>query len=71
VEALTDDCVRYRRAPFDHPQLFVPNGRRGDEVVTSDANRDGQADDVLVEIPAVGAAGGPELPGFLVFGNGP
>lgn len=65
LEALTDDRVVYRRAPFDHPQLFVPNGHPGDEHVVVDSNGDGFADDVLVEIPAVGAAGGAPLPGFL------
>lgn len=25
--ALTDERVKYERAPFDHPQLFLPNGR--------------------------------------------
>jgi len=25
LEALTDERVRFQRAPFDHPQLFVPN----------------------------------------------
>ena len=29
LEALTDERVLYRRAPFDHPQLFVPNGHPG------------------------------------------
>ena len=70
MEALTDERVRYRRAPFDHPQLFVPNGHvsRGTSLV--DANRDGRADDAMIEIPAVGATGGASLPGFLegVFG---
>jgi hypothetical protein len=58
-----------RRAPFDHPQLFVPNGHAGPPG-TADANGDGLADDIVVEIPAVGAAGGVPLPGFLegVFG---
>jgi len=65
LEALTDERVLYRRAPFDHPQLFVPNGHPGDSTVTIDANGDGLADDLLIEIPAVGAAGGPALPGFL------
>ena len=60
----------YRRAPFDHPQLFVPNGHPGDGTSTVDADRDGLADDLMIEIPAVGAAGGAPLPGFLegVFG---
>jgi cytochrome c peroxidase len=26
--ALTDDRVRYEKAPFDHPQLFIPNGSK-------------------------------------------
>lgn len=65
LQALTDDRVRYRRAPFDHPQLFVPNGHYGDDSFVLDLNWDGLADDRLVEIPAVGAAGGPPLPGFL------
>ncbi|MBI5118989.1 cytochrome C peroxidase [Candidatus Poribacteria bacterium] len=29
--ALTDDRVRNEGAPFDHPELFVPNGARGNE----------------------------------------
>jgi hypothetical protein len=65
MEALTDERVLYRRAPFDHPQLFVPNGHPGDSSATVDADGDGRADDRLIEIPAVGAAGGPPLPGFL------
>ena len=71
LEALTDERVLYRRAPFDHPQLFVPNGHPGDSVRTVDANRDGLADDLMIEIPAVGAAGGPPLPGFLEGPFGP
>jgi hypothetical protein len=51
--ALTDERVRWQRAPFDHPQLFVPNG---DIVVGSDS---------LMEIPAVGAGGGSPLGRFL------
>ena len=43
--ALSDDRVRMQQAPFDHPQLFVPNG---DSPVGTDN---------LVEIPAVGASG--------------
>jgi cytochrome c peroxidase len=51
--ALTDDRVRWQRAPFDHPQLFVPNGDSTPGV------------DDLIEIPALGAAGGAALPRFL------
>ena len=30
---LTDERVRLEQAPFDHPQLFVPNGHPGDHFV--------------------------------------
>jgi hypothetical protein len=62
--ALTDERVRYQRAPFDHPQLFTPNGQVGDEirVITDGA---GKALDVWWEIPAVGRHGGTPLPRFL------
>jgi hypothetical protein len=71
LEALTDERVLFRRAPFDHPQLFVPNGHPGDSGSTIDADGDGLADDLMIEIPAVGAAGGDPLPGFLqgLFGR--
>ena len=65
LESLTDERVLYRRAPFDHPQIFVPNGHPGGRGSTTDANKDGLADDIMLEIPAVGAAGGNPLPGFL------
>jgi cytochrome c peroxidase len=70
LESLTDERVLYRRAPFDHPQLFVPNGHGGDSSQVTDANGDGLADDEMVMIPAVGAEGGAPLPEFLegVFG---
>jgi cytochrome c peroxidase len=72
MEALTDERVLYRRAPFDHPQIFVPNGHpTTKDGKTVDSDGDGRADDVMIEIPAVGALGGPPLPGFLIFGVGP
>ncbi len=43
--ALTDERVLYERAPFDHPELVVPNGQ----------NPDGS--DITITLPAVGAAG--------------
>ena len=43
--ALTDDRVRMQQSPFDHPQLFVPNG---DNPIGADST---------FEVPAVGAAG--------------
>ena len=54
--SLTDERVRYERAPFDHPQLFVTNGHPGDQnAVTNDGT--GQATTTLVEVPAVGRNG--------------
>ncbi|WP_445246832.1 cytochrome-c peroxidase [Microcoleus sp. OTE_8_concoct_300] len=54
--SLTDERVRYQRAPFDHPQLFVTNGHPGDQnAVTNDGT--GQATTTLLELPAVGAKG--------------
>jgi cytochrome c peroxidase len=53
---LTDERVRFERAPFDHPQIFVPHGHPGDEnSVTDDGS--GRATDFLIEVPAVGANG--------------
>jgi cytochrome c peroxidase len=62
--ALTDPRVVRQSAPFDHPQLFVPNGHalRGGQPVAYD---DGTAKDVMLEIPAVGRNGGPLPAGFL------
>jgi len=61
---LTDARVLQQRAPFDHPQLFVPNGhiRDGGHIRVTD---EGVASDVLLEIPAVGRRGGPPPSGFL------
>jgi cytochrome c peroxidase len=43
--ALTDDRVRLQQAPFDHPQLLVPNGDNP------------AGTDNMMEIPATGASG--------------
>ena len=69
LETLTDERVRIAAAPFDHPQLFVPNGHPGDHRQV-ERGKQGFAKDDLLEIPMTGAAGGPPLPGFLegVFG---
>ena len=71
LKALTDERVRLQKAPFDHPQLFVPNGHPGNQnSVTNDPNVQTQDDtkqatDALLEIPAVGRNGGNPLPNFL------
>ena len=54
LRALTDERVRFERAPFDHPQLFVPNGHSGATL-----------DDSFLEVAAVGAEGGAALVAFL------
>jgi cytochrome c peroxidase len=56
MKSLTDDRVRYERAPFDHPQLFITNGHPGDQTaVTNDGT--GQATTTVIELPAVGRNG--------------
>ena len=61
--SMTDDRVKFRKAPFDHPELFVPNGHIGDE--SSVINFFGTALDQFERIPAVGKNGGDQLPKFL------
>jgi cytochrome c peroxidase len=53
---LTDDRVRHEKAPFDHPQIFVPNGHTGNQFTVIDDGT-GRALHKLMEIPAVGANG--------------
>ena len=60
LQALTDERVRFGKAPFDHPQLFVPNGHpMNQNYVRSDGK--GNAVDEVLEIPAVGRNGGPDI----------
>jgi cytochrome c peroxidase len=62
-KGMTDPRVRYDRAPFDHPQLFVPNGHPyaapGSTTPIWRGNTNGSriATDQLLEIKAVGAGG--------------
>jgi cytochrome c peroxidase len=64
--AMTDERVRNREAPFDHPELRIPDGHPGDQDGTvSDGDFDDkQAEDVVRTIAAVGAGGGAPLNGF-------
>jgi hypothetical protein len=55
--SLTDERVRFQKAPFDHPQLFIPNG--------PGAPRSIAPGDRLTEILAVGAQGGTLQKKFL------
>jgi hypothetical protein len=67
--ALTDPRVVNQSAPFDHPELFVPNGHPPDPItgypVQNDSKNPGRAIDQLLDIPASGATGGTPLPTFL------
>jgi len=38
LKSLTDDRVRYERAPFDHPELTIPHGHVGDHVAVTNGN---------------------------------
>jgi len=60
LRSLTDERVRFRRAPFDHPQLFVPNGHPGSSTSITDDGT-GKATDDMLMIPAVGFNGGDPL----------
>jgi cytochrome c peroxidase len=65
---LTDPRTVAQAAPFDHPQLFAPNGHPhsgNGYPVTPDPKHPDRATDQLLEIPAVGAQGGKPLPTFL------
>jgi cytochrome c peroxidase len=62
--ALTDDRVRNEQAPFDHPQLFIPDGssvtKNGDIPKFNKIGKDGFRDaEITKEIPPVGAGGLP------------
>ena len=61
LKALTDERVRYERAPFDHPSLCVPIGYAENPpgVLTPDTSPAGPAAaaDLWALVPAVGEAG--------------
>jgi cytochrome c peroxidase len=66
--ALTDPRTVSQAAPFDHPQLFTPNGHpqsANGYPVQQDPNHPGQATTQLMEVPATGKTGGNPLPTFL------
>lgn len=66
LKSLTDERVRYDKAPFDHPQLFVPNGHPPSNTSSVTNDGTGKATDNLLEIPAVGRNGrSTPTPNFL------
>lgn len=50
MKHLTDERVKFRKAPFDHPEIILPNGHTGVE--------DGVALDNDIVLPATGRDGG-------------
>jgi mono/diheme cytochrome c family protein len=63
LQALTDERTRQEQAPFDHPQLFRPNGCIGDDKQVQEertgAGGTGRCVDDIEQVPAVGAGGRP------------
>jgi cytochrome c peroxidase len=64
LESLTDDRVLKQKAPFDHPQLLVPNGAVGNTRRVQ-VGPDGTSLDDMIDIPAVGRNGGTAPKAFL------
>jgi hypothetical protein len=64
MKSLTDDRVKFEQAPFDHPQLLIPNGHSGGPTGL-EIGSNGAAKDAFLEIPAVGKKGSNGLPTFL------
>lgn len=64
---MTDARVERRSAPFDHPELIIPNGHsiRAGTTSTLINSGNGTAKDDLIVIPATGRNGGAPLRRFL------
>lgn len=62
LKTFTDERVRYEQAPFDHPEVRVPNGHVGDASAVTPGNtiQSGLAVDEFLLVPAVGANGKPD-----------
>jgi len=68
MKTLTDDRVRFERAPFDHPELAIPHGHKGDHfsVIDGNALETELGKDEFLIIEAVGATGkGEPVPPFV------
>ena len=64
LKSLTDERVRSQKAPFDHPQIDIPNGHLGNQFrVVDEGNL--RARDNTFRVPAVGKDGGRLTPNFL------
>ena len=53
LKSLTDERVRWERAPFDHPQLLVPHGHQEN----ASPKNPQLAQDLFLKVPAVGKNG--------------
>ncbi|MDD5214467.1 MAG: cytochrome c peroxidase [Methylococcales bacterium] len=53
LKSLTDERVRWERAPFDHPQIKIPHGH----TLTANVKDKKQAQDLFLDVPAVGRNG--------------
>ena len=65
LKALTDERVRYHKAPFDHPEIIITHGHYYDQYYVL-SGYTGNAIDQGFRIPAVGKAGiSQPLPTFM------
>jgi len=71
LKSLTDDRVRFEKAPFDHPEIKVPHGHVGDNFAVNDGNAlsPDLAEDEFLVIEAVGAEGREQTNPLLPFDN--
>jgi hypothetical protein len=53
LKSLTDERVRWEKAPFDHPQILIPHGHQE----TADPQNLTLAKDSFLNVPAVGKGG--------------
>jgi hypothetical protein len=65
MKALTDERVRLHKAPFDHPQLLVPNGHPVTSQGTIQTDPRGRPVTQFITLPAAGRQGFRALPNFL------
>jgi len=59
LKSLTDERVRYEKAPFDHPELSIPHGHAGDQNTTTNGHEldASLAIDNTLVLDAIGANG--------------
>jgi cytochrome c peroxidase len=63
LKTLTDERVRMEQAPFDHPEIYISNGHRGDESRVWGKKRVAMSE--YVRLDATGSTGGAGLTTFL------